>query len=52
MNYRKDIEEKGYVILPKLITDKACDYFKSMLEDAYKTYEPYYAKNTDRKSVV
>ena len=45
MDFREEIEEKGYVVLPDLITEKACDQYKVLLEDQYEIYAPNYAGN-------
>ena len=47
MDFREEIEEKGYVVLPDLITEKACDQYKVLLEDQYEIYAPNYAGNAE-----
>lgn len=46
MDFRNQIQEKGYIVLPNLITDEACDHYKAILEKNYKTYANNYAANT------
>ena len=46
MDYRKEIEEKGFLVLPDLISNHDCDHYKSILESNYETYAPNYAKNS------
>ena len=45
MDYRKEIEEKGFLVLPDLISEQDCDHYKSILENSYEIYAPNYAKN-------
>ena len=44
MDYRKEIEEKGFLVLPDLISNHDCDHYKSILESNYEIYAPNYAK--------
>ena len=46
MDYRKEIEEKGFLVLPDLISNQDCDHYKSILESNYEIYAPNYAKNS------
>ena len=46
MDYRKEIEEKGFLVLPDLISNHDCDHYKSILESNYEIYAPNYAKNS------
>ena len=50
MDYRKEIEEKGFLVLPNLITEQECDHYKSVLDNNYEIFAPNYAGgmgNTD-----
>ena len=42
----KEIEEKGFMVLPDLISNHDCDHYKSILESNYEIYAPNYAKNS------
>ena len=44
MDYRKEIEEKGFLILPDLISNQDCNHYKSILESNYEIYAPSYAR--------
>ena len=47
MDYRKQIEKDGYIVLPNLISEKTCNHFKALLEDNHEIYAPKYAGNTE-----
>ncbi len=47
MGFREQIEEKGYVILPDMLTEKACNNYKGLLNDNYEFYAPKYSGNTE-----
>ena len=40
MDNRKEIEEKGFLVLPNLISEQECDHYKSILENNYEIYAP------------
>ena len=46
MDYRKEIEEKGFLVLPNLITEQECDHYKSVLDNNYEIFAPNYAGGT------
>ena len=46
MDYRKEIEEKGFLVLPDLISNQDCDHYKSILDCNHEIYAPNYAKNS------
>ena len=45
MDFRTEIEEKGYIVLPDLISEKACNDYKALLEANYEIYASRYAGN-------
>ena len=47
MNFRKQIIENGYMVLPDLITKNDCDHYINLLEKNYEFYSKNYAKNTN-----
>ena len=37
MDFRKEIEEKGYTVLSNLITEKECNQYKALLDENYES---------------
>lgn len=46
MNFRREIEEKGYTVLSNLITEKECNYYKTLLNENYEKFSRKYAGNS------
>ena len=50
MDYRKEIEDKGYVVLPNLLEEQECEAYKALLEKQYALYGYQYATNSESSS--
>lgn len=46
MNYEDEINAKGYVFLPNLISPEECVFYKNLLDEYYNKYSSMYAKNS------
>ena len=42
MDYKKQLDELGYVVLPNLILPEACDQYKVLLEQNFQQYSSSY----------
>ena len=48
MDYKKQLDELGYVVLSDLISNEDCEFYKNLLEKDYKQYKDQYQNSADK----
>ena len=47
----KEIKDKGYTLIPNVITGSECEKYKSILEESYKKYSKHYVSFNKNRTV-